>query len=122
VDKKYKIGDWVHVCKRVHFLYNNTKREMALEDCDMVGQIVGATRKRLGSLNWMSDSEIGYEGQGYCYFDPDKSIFVWKVSPGMLNKHVLALPDHVEPYNHEETLWKLDKPLLPWLYSKLKNQ
>jgi len=79
---KYTVGDWVEVRNVVDFVYISQKRKMVRasseEDFESyIGQIVGYKYCYTG--NTVNDD-------GYKYFCQDKTIGVWLVRRGLMNK------------------------------------
>lgn len=78
---KYKIGDWVEVRNFVRFMYVGNKRKMVRESDDFepfIGQIVGYKYCSIGTCY--------NEDEGARSFSTEKSIGVWLVRRGLMNR------------------------------------
>jgi hypothetical protein len=119
MDKRYSIGDWVRVKKSVSFHYEQKEqkivRVMDKQDCDEVGQIVGACYRRLG---WIGRELADWEHSvpGFSYFVSSGSVLLWKVARGILNVPILGTTEDIELFNVEPNLWVHDvkNMRLPW--------
>jgi hypothetical protein len=122
---RFQIGEWVRASSYVKFNYDKSSKRVVdktrLEQ-PIIGQIVGARRKFLGSFFGGGVYHSGEYGVDTDWDEPclqvSGSMIVWLVRDGYLNKPYEVLEEDVEPWydTHERCIrFKNAKdPKLPW--------
>ena len=119
MDTTYKIGDWVEVKSRVEFYYDANKmrqtREIPYSE-PWKGQVVGLATRILGEYyaadtypgpyDSITNCDAEYEPAGLIW---NKTIRVWLIRRGMLNRPVEALTTGLQSTTPEKEL--------PWIWN-----
>lgn len=122
----YKIGDWVTVKAVTSLHYTDdgkryTHREF-VEHGNLIGQVVGVKVRFIGQYvnPWQEDPHVGLgiletgEDPPQPYLRADKSVTLWLVRLGMINKPLECLVEDI-------SLTEIHPWKLPWMYKKGQN-
>lgn len=114
---RFKIGDWVTVNSTVFFYYENNERKFESQTTSpWIGQIAGAQIKQLGKYvkgatifpSWCDE----WGEHDPSYLKVSKTMTVWLVKRGMLNKPSMALEEELKLVPGD-----LAPKKLPWIHA-----
>jgi hypothetical protein len=99
---EYQVGDWVNVKATSKSDYKNKKKIIAttVEPTPLWGRIVGIKKFFTGTYNgckqtldchWLCP-DVEYEDP---YLTNIKTVYLWEIKLGLLNKPILALPENI---------------------------
>jgi len=122
---KYKIGDWVEVEAIVNFYYDGgNQRQIQRISKIFIGQVCGIRNRFLGK--YIGGDSSGYSLDDYdpAYLEVDKTIEVYLVTEGMMNKPHMVLEEGMVSSSKgilSDKERKLPKKYIPFSYKDKKT-